>query len=500
MSNLSLWKTVFFTCVIYAMQAITSPAQTFTTLLSFNGTDGAEPVAVLVQGTDGNFYGTTAAGGTNSNANFCNNPGFLCGTVFKITPTGTMTTLYNFCAQTGCTDGADPGAGLVQATDGNFYGTTPEGGANGPCNGYGCGTIFKITAGGALTTLHSFDGTDGSYPNGLVLATNGDFYGTTNQGGANNAGTIFKMTADGTLTTLYNFCSQTNCTDGSTSFAALIQATDRNLYGTTWAGGASGLGTVFKITPSGTLTTLHSFDGSDGSYPYAGLVQATDGNFYGTTARGGTVFKMTPGGTLTTLATVGALLYAGLVQASDGNLYGTNYLGGANGAGFVFKITLKGVVTTLYNFCSQTGCTDGADPLAGLMQATNGNFYGTTVYGGDGSLTCAQGIPGCGAAFNLSVGLGPFVETRPTSGKVGAAVIILGNNLKGSTSVTFNGTPATFKVVSSTEIKTTVPSGATTGRVNVVTPSRTLTSNVNFRVTPATSSSSPRTGPAAQSR
>jgi uncharacterized repeat protein (TIGR03803 family) len=202
------------------------------------------------------------------------------------------------------------------------------------------------------------------------------------------------------------------------------------------AGGPDGTGgTVFRITAGGKLTTLYDFcsqaNCTDGSYPN-GLVQATNGDFYGTTNQSG-----------------------------------------AYGAGTVFKITPAGTLTTLYNFCSQTNCADGAYPLAGLMQDTNGNLYGTTFEGG------AYGL---GTVFTLSVGLGPFVETQTTSGKVGAAVKILGTNLTGATSVTFNGTPALFTVVRPSEITTTVPAGATTGTVQVVTPSGTLSSNVSFRV------------------
>ena len=202
-------------------------------------------------------------------------------------------------------------------------------------------------------------------------------------------------------------------------------------------GGAHGHGTVFRITPSGTLTTLYSFCSqsacTDGATPYAGLIQATDGNLYGTTAGGGA----------------------------------------RNNDGTVFKITPTGTLTTLHRFCFQSGCADGAGPLSGLIQATDGNLYGTTDAGG---------VDGFGTVFRLNVDLGPFVETLPASGKVGAAVKILGTNLTGATSVSFNGTGAAFEVVSASEISTTVPTGATTGTVQVVTPDGTLSSNVPFRV------------------
>jgi uncharacterized repeat protein (TIGR03803 family) len=486
----SLSKTLCIAFVFCAATAIASPAQTFSTLHRFQGypTEGSFSWAALVQGTDGNFYGTTTSGGTNCSTNMG------CGTVFKITSSGTLDTLYSFCPEPNCPDGVLPTAALVQGSDGNFYATTIAGGAS--CPPVGCGTVFKITPSGTLTTLHRFMSTDGAEPSaGLVQATDGNFYGTTDSGGNNtDSGTIFKITPGGTLTTLYSFCSQPNCADGAVPGVGLFQAADGTFYGTTVYGGASGYGTVFKITPAGRLTTLYSFCAQtgcpDGQYPYSGLVQATDGNFYGTTSEGGglggsgTVFKITPSGTLTTLYSFcsqpncadGGIPMAGLVQASDGNFYGTTIYGGANGyAGTVFKITPSGTLTTLYSFCSQANCSDGATPHAGLVQGTDGSFYGTT-YGG--------GASGYGTVFSLSVGLAPFVETQPTSGKTGDPVVILGTNLTGATGVTFNGTPAVFNLVSPTEITTNVPSGATTGFVQVTgTPSGTLTSNTTFRIT-----------------
>ena len=473
--------------------ALSLSAQTFTTLHSFDNTDGAFILAGLIQATDGNFYGTAYEGGAN-----CSPDG--CGTIFKITPGGALTTLHSFCSQSNCTDGEYPEAGLIQATNGNFYGTTYEGGAN--CAPDGCGTIFKITPSGTLTTLYNFCSqsgcSDGYYPEaGLIQASNGDFYGTTTFGGAGGVGTVFKITPSGTLTTLHSFCSQSNCADGEYPEAGLIQATNGNFYGTTYAGGgANSRGTVFKITPSGTLTTLYSFCPQsgcpDGSDPQAGLAQATNGNFYGTTFAGGThdlgtVFKITLSGNLTTVHSFCSVGYpdcadgdlprfGALVQATNGDLYGTAPSGGAQiYYGIIFKITPGGSLTTLYSFCPQSGCPDGDDPRGTLVQDTNGNLYGTTFAGG---------ANGFGTVFSLSVGLGPFVETQTTSGKVGAHVKILGTNLTGATSVTFNGTTATFHVVSSSEITTTVPTGASTGKVKVVTPHGTLTSNVNFRVTP----------------
>jgi len=463
-------------------------AQTFTTLHAFNQTDGSEPEAGLVQATDGNLYGTTYRGGAGSFG--------FSGTVFNITLGGTLSTLYNFCNLSQCGDGANPYAGVVQGTDGNFYGTTSEGGTS-------YGVVFKVTPGGTFTTLHSFADTDGANPQaGLVLGSDGNFYGTTPFSQASSAcplgcGTVFKVTPGGTLTTLHSFAG----TDGSGPLARMIQGTDGNFYGTTYGGGVSHNGTVFKITPGGVLTTLHSFAGTDGANPYAGLVQATNGSFYGTTLAGGigngTLFKITPGGTLTTLYIFcsqgsgcpdGENPRGDLIQATDGNLYGTTTgAGGSSNGGTAFKITLGGTLTTLYTFCSQGGtkCTDGLSPVAGLVQASNGTFYGTTNAGGSG----------LGTVFSLSVGLGPFVETQPTSGRVGKTIEILGQGFTGTTSVLFNGTAATFHVLSDTYLTATVPVGAKTGFVTLVTPGGTPKSNKTFRVTPQITSFNPPGGP-----
>jgi uncharacterized repeat protein (TIGR03803 family) len=466
------------------MMAGISPAQTFKTLFNFDGSDGANSTSGLVQGLNGELYGTTLYGGTGSG-----------GTVFRITSGGKLTTLYDFsyCIVIGCPDGAGPNAGVIQATNGDFYGITTGGGI------YDSGTVFRLTPSGKLTTLYTFCSqsgcSDGQDPcGGLVQASNGDLYGTTAGGGNVNhpGGTIFKITPSGTLTTLYSFCSQSDCPDGAGPEARLVQASDGGLYGTTSAGGVNIGGTIFKITPAGVLTTLYSFcaltDCPDGSFPGGGLIQTTDGDFYGTTTSGGaygygTVFKFTPGGTIATLHSFcaetgcpdGADPYPPLIQASDGNFYGTTLKGGTGGT--IFSITPGGVLTTLYSFCTGGGeCTDGSQPYGGVAQATNGDFYGTTNTGGTS--------PDFGTVFSLSTGLGPFVELQTSSGKVGSSVKILGTQLTGATSVTFDGTAATFIVSSATLITATVPTGANTGTVEVMTPNGTLSSSVPFRVRP----------------
>jgi uncharacterized repeat protein (TIGR03803 family) len=486
-SQLNYWKRACFVSVICAAAAIVSPAQTFTTLAAFTGTNGSNPeyTMLLVQGMDGSLYGTTLAGGANAN-----------GTVFKVTATGVLTTLYNFCTIKSCIDGAEPYAGLVLSTDGNFYGTTSNGGpiyAGGNYNG----TVFQITVGGTLTTLHDFAFNDGAHPWGvLVQATDGNFYSTTSAGGTSNAcgatgcGAIFKMSPGGILARL-----SFDLTHGAQPYDGLVQGTDGNFYGTTSGGGANANGTVFKITPGGALTTLYSFDGIDGLNPYAALIQAVDGNFYGTTRQGGsgsacggfgcgTVFKITSSGTLTTLYSFdgvdGSYPITPLVQATDGTFYGTTDGGGGSGRGTIFKITASGTLTTLYNFCSETACSDGFH-ASGLIQSTDGVLYGTTYFGGPNA---GGGDYGRGTIFSLNLGLGPFVKTLPTSGKLGRTVIILGANLAGATSVTFNGVRAAFTIISDSAINTTVPAGATTGPVQVTILNGTLASNIVFRVTP----------------
>ena len=479
-------KSICLASLFCTLAFISVSAQnTFSTLLQFTGANGATPSAVLVQGTNGAFYGTTQVGSTGCVPNGC-------GTVFKITPDGIFNKLHTFNSK----DGSVPTAGVIQGSQGNFYGTTSTGGL------FGSGTVFRMAPGGGITTLYSFCGqsgcSDGSNPTGeLVQGKNGNFYGMTSLRGAFDAGTVFRITPAGLLTTLYSFCAQSLCADGSSPRGALIQGADGNFYGMTSSGGAHGGGTVFRISSAGTLVTIYNFCAqpgcSDGATPLAGLVQGNQGNFYGTTSAGGnsscnptngcgTVFRITMGGALTTLYTFcvqnncsnGSAPASGLTRGTDGKFYGTTSAGGANNDGTIFRITAAGVLTKLHSFNG----TDGKDPVAALLQGTNGKFYGTTSQGGFGC-----GTTGCGTVFSLDVGLGPFIETRPNSGTVGTSVIILGNGLTGTTAVTFNGTTAEFIVISDSEITTTVPDGATTGAVQATTPSGILSSNNSFQVT-----------------
>ena len=370
--------------------------------------DGSLPRAGLVMDAVGNLYGTTRYSGVDEATN-----GFREGVVFKLAPDGTETVLhaYGVCLAPGdCADGASPYAGLVM-WGGNLYGTTFEGGAAGQ------GVVFALegrpppSEGYRYRIYHSFceqsGCTDGALPYaGLVIDGAGDLYGTTELGGAIGLGVVFKQVG-GTETVLYSFCAQSGCTDGAKPWAGLILDAAGNLYGTTQTGGNNvepgtvfGGGVVFKLAPDGTETVLYNFCAqsgcADGVHPYAGLVMDAAGNLYGTTYQGGSkgngvVFKLAPNGTETVLHTFceqsgctdGALPRAGLATDAAGNLYGTTSAGGAAGWGVVFKLAPDGTETVLYNFCSQSSCTDGSGPWAGLILDAAGNLYGTTQTGGN---------------------------------------------------------------------------------------------------------------------
>jgi uncharacterized repeat protein (TIGR03803 family) len=464
--------------------AVRAQAQTVTFLAKFGGTNGSQPWGSVVQATDGNFYGTTAFGGNGH------------GNVFRITPSGKVTSIYSFCPQTTCTDGAIPETAPILGSDGNLYGVTISGGNVSPTS-FGGGVLYRLTLAGKITVLHNFcsktNCTDGSLPRGIIQASDGNFYGATNYGGTAGVGTVFKVSPSGQLTVLHSSCSQANCDDGGWLDFPPIQGRDGNFYGVTNQGGTEGGGVFYKLTAAGNYQVLHNFceTGScpDGSGPNA-VVQDAQGNFFGTTRYGGsgsgTVFEFTSAGEyqvlhdLSLTGTMG-LAFTALTLASDGNLYGT-FGGGdpSNGGdaflGGILEISPAGKVTTLHNFCGCGTPVSGYNPGASLLQGTDGNFYSTTLNGG-------MSKEDFGTVFKLSKGLSPLVETVPVAGKVGKQIIILGNHLTGTTGVTFNGVQANFTVKSDTYIQATVPAGASTGTVSVITPSRTLKSNPQFVVT-----------------
>jgi uncharacterized repeat protein (TIGR03803 family) len=341
-----------------------------TILHSFQGDDGMAPYAGLIQGTDGNFYGTTERG-------------YSYGTVFKMDSVGNITILHRF----GVTDGAYPRARLIQAVDGRLYGTTSVAGSAGG------GTVFRVDSlGGSFAILRNFTSATGGNPySELVQSTDGNFYGTTSQGGGSGYGTVFRLDLAGNLTVLRSFTYG----NGANPYAALAQGTDGSLYGTTTSGGSSGRGTIFKIDTVGNLTTLSNFGGTDGARPYSALAKSVDGKFYGTTAQGGesdfgTVFRIDPTGAFSTIRAFvgprrGRYAFGDLIETNDGSLYGTTIdtLGsgnglGASGFGTVFRVDTEHTLSAVANFNG----VNGAYPYAGLVQGSDGYLYGTTQDGG----------------------------------------------------------------------------------------------------------------------
>ena len=365
---------------------------TLTTIRSsFAGFEGFTPEAALIEGPDGNLFGTTAEGGTN-----------YLGTVFRTTPSGVTTTLHAFSGA----DGAAPRAALLLGPDGNFYGTTAAGGSS------NLGTVFRMAPDGAIAVLHAFtSGADGAAPYAsLVRGPDGNFYGTTRDGGPLNFGTVFRVTPAGAYAELYQFAGGY---DGGHPLAALVLGRDGNFYGTTSITGAFNAGTTFRITPGGSLTILHAFSGTDGTgrdgaYPKAALLQGADGNFYGTTFGGGkslkgTIFRMTSDGAVSVLHDFadsdGANPAASLIQRADGSLYGTTSVGGGccSSHGTAFQSTLSGSVTVLHRFivtCCGDPPFDGTAPHAALLHV-RGYLYGTASQGP---------TPKGGSVFRLHIG------------------------------------------------------------------------------------------------
>ncbi len=471
---------ILLVSVVLATTAVNS--QTFSVLYNF-GTHSDDPTnpafsGIVAQGRDGNLY-STAIGGTGG-----------VGAMFKVPPSGALTVPYTFDAD------HNPFGGLTLGTDGNFYGTTNSGGTS------NMGTVFKVTPGGILTVLHNFANSgDGAYPYAPpIQGADGNFYGTTTQANV-GYGTVYKITSQGAFTTLHSF----EIAQGEYPFAPLVQASNGKLYGTAQMGGTStkcvgGCGTVFSITPSGAFSVLYNFDKTHGGTPESPLIQGSDGDLYGTTTAFGAyccgvVFRLTTAGAITVLHSFGGStndginVIAGVVQATDGNLYGTTAGGGTTEQGTIFRISP--ISPYAYKILHDFDGTAGSSPQTTLVQHTNGLLYGDTQAGGTNTPFCGP----CGIFYRLNVGLKQFVRLVSASGKVGNTVGILGQGFTGTTSVSFDGISATFKVISGTFLTATVPAGALSGSVTVATPGGELTSSGAFRVTPQVTGFSPTSGP-----
>jgi uncharacterized protein (TIGR03437 family) len=503
MTGLSLVRAALRASSLCFLLCLTLPssAQTLTILASFNGTNGRSPNA-LMQGKDGNLYGTTSYGG----AGPCTVGGVAgCGTVFKLTTGGTFTSLHAFVL----TDGALPGGGLsstlTQGSDGNIYGVAEQGGPGTGCSGLSnaCGLVFKIAPSGAVSTVYNFMGSpDGGNPiNAPIMASDGNLYGTTF-----DPGTVYMMTAAGSEMPILQVSSAAD-PQGSVPVGGLAQVSAGIFFGTTLAGGANDRGTVYSITPSGNRTVLYSFtNGADGGQPRFSLVPASDGNVYGTTTVGGivnspcplgcgTIFKITPAGVFSTVHVfTGAADGAGaeqLVKGADGNIYGITFVGSTSA---LFKLTSAGALTNLYTF-------NPTLPAGLITQGGDGTFYG--VVGGTGTA-----YPN-GAIFSLTLGSsttgpiitpGGIVSTSAygefSSVAPGEWVDIYGTNLSTTTrgwaasdfsgnnaptsldgvSVSIAGQPAFVEYISSGQINVLLPSTVPTGPQQLTVTSGGITS------------------------
>lgn len=436
--------------------------QTFRVLYNF-GTHAGDP---------GCFYGpgfiSQSLGGNLYTTSWCDTENHAtAGTAFMYRLSGQVDVLHQFGPNW------DPLGGLTLSKNGQFYGTTQDGG-----NGWG--TFFSLSSGGAMTTLHYFDGSDHPvHPEGgIIQSTAGLFYGTANgtDANGNSWGVIYSMSLDGNYTWLW--------ASHQTFGGALVQGTDGAFYGNTEVGGKYGYGDVYRMNARGGFWRLHSFGATsgqypdDGKYPVSALVQASDGTFYGVASAGGQqqgyglVFSITSTGVYKVVhyftGTDGAIPFAGLTLATDGNLYGSTRAGGAYDRGVIFRLTPSGDYTVLHDFKTAAG-----GPQLTMIQHTNGRIYGFTPAGGAGQI---------GMLFRLDLGLRPFVTYLNVWGRVGAHVMILGQGFTNDSVVSFNGVTADKISVHPTYMKVTVPDGATTGPITVTNSDGTLTSNKIFRV------------------
>jgi uncharacterized repeat protein (TIGR03803 family) len=407
-------------------------AGVLTTLHSFNGTNGMSPYGGLILGSDGSFYGTTMSGGASG-----------LGTVFKINSAGSLTVLRSFNS----TDGKNPVSGLLLANDALFYGVTSSGGA-----GTSRGTLFSISSTGTFSSLKSFKGSPAKPYSVLTQGSDGSLYGSTDSGGAFFKGSVYKVNLAGRIDLLHGL---NGAVDGEKPRAKLIQGSDGNFYSTAWQGGApsGGGGTAFKVTSGGVFTLLRScLVGQNPSQLYGGLIQGVDGNFYGMSigSNDGTIYKMTPAGVTTVLhsfnGTNGTSVQSDLTRGSDGNFYGVAAGGGANFVGTIFKITPAGAFTLLHSF---TGAAGGSNPRGALIEGTGGDYFGVTSGGG---------TLGFGSIFKFNVVSRTYTSLysfRAIDGAYPAGLLMTQGNLYGTTQINgANASGTVFKYNISTGIFT----------------------------------------------
>jgi uncharacterized repeat protein (TIGR03803 family) len=446
-------------------------AQQFQDIYDFNCTTGgciAYDLGHLTQWKDGNLYGMTNGGGTNG-----------LGTIFMVTPA--VPSVYKDVYEFDGTNGASPWGGLTLASDGNFYGVANTGGAN------NFGTVFRFTPPSTLTVLHSFNGSDGQIPIAPpVQGKNGNLYGVT------GIGTTYRITLPSGKFTQFKKNAPGQAED------PLCLASDGNLYGVTTAGGNTDLGTVFRMTTTGAIKVLYTFmGGTDGSHPTGGLIQGKAGYLYGTnetdgTGGGGTIFKISTSGTLNTVHTFDVPVggygpVSGLVAASDGSFYGTTGAGGASGDGSLFQFTTGGVYNDLFDFTG-TGTIPGSTPYAALVQHTNGTLYGTTP---DAAAFADGNIYSLTPANPLLT----LIIEGPIFVLPGVPVEILGNNLGEVSQVSFAGVQAQFQSGSDTYLTATVPMNAVDGFVTATFPSgQQIQSQQSMHILPIITNLDPSSG------
>ncbi len=454
---------------------------TVTVLHSFNVTDGSTPQGGLTLGTDGNFYGTTTSGGTHS-----------AGTIYKITPSGTHTVIYNF---TNSTEGGFPRNSPATGPDGRLYGTTVTGSKS---------TIYKVSTAGVFTPLVTL-GLECDGP--LTLGIDGKLYGVTQLGGTFGRGSVFSVTSAGVLKTVFSFNDPT----GAVPYGPILQAADGNFYGTASVGGSLVSGVVYKMTPAGVYTVLHNFDNNtraNGINPLTGLVQGSDGFLYGVTsgggtALGGTIFKLKTDGTSFAVIhsfdiTHGSSPYSQPLLHTNGTIYGLTNAGGAHNDGVLYSLSagLKSFVTPVGIKSAKVGGSVGilGQNLSTATQVLFGSTAAPFSTSGNGFMIAkpaagsTTGIitvkePGGNLLSPLKFKIAPVITSfTPPSGPVGTQVVITGMSFTQTTAVRFGTKTATFTVNSDTQITTTVPTGAVTGKIQVTTQGGNASSATEFTV------------------